>query len=108
MRKTYAIGISSLNSYTARATDVYVTTPAAEGTVLYRRLPGRFWKEPSGYLHKSIPNQPTVGIQAPFNTAVSIVVYTISSSIIYIFTVGKICPEFNKTCPAIVWVLQEG
>jgi len=32
--------------------EVHIAIPAAEGTVLYRRLAGRFWKKPSVYLQK--------------------------------------------------------
>lgn len=92
--------MSSPNSYMAHAMNIHIMT------LQQRELctVGRFWKKPCLF-PQSIPNQLTARIQTPFNTPVSIVVYMISLSIIYILTVGKICLELNKTGPPIVWVL---
>lgn len=106
------IRISHLNSYTKYEAHDHTTIPAAAGTAV-QVADRQMWNIAFCYLHKSIPNQLIHRIQAPFNTAVSTVIYMMPSSVIYVllfffFTVGKIHLEFSKTFPPIVWVLQEG
>jgi len=74
--KMDVIRISHLNSYTKYEAHDHTTIPAAAGTAV-QVADRQMWNIAFCYLHKSIPNQLIHRIQAPFNTAVSTVIYII-------------------------------